>query len=134
MTPSGTLPYLAGLCLLLSLCSAKAAEKPSGFDLDHSAQSLIWQVLDLQYPVQDMGGAPVQTGQKKEDLAGEGKSLSGEVLDLKAAGADIKESETEIKISLQGEILFDFDKANLRPAAEPTLMQIAGIINKYPKP
>ena len=61
------------------------------------------------------------------------QALSGEVIDLKAAGAEIKESATEVKISLQGEILFDFDK-NLRPVAESTLVQVAGIIQKYPKP
>ena len=45
----------------------------------------------------------------------------------------MKESATEIKISLQGEILFDFDKADIRPAAESTLAQVAKVIKGYPR-
>src|SRR5207245_8411648 len=53
--------------------------------------------------------------------------------EIKAAGAEIKETAAEIKISLQGEILFDFDKSNLRPAAESTLAQVAKMIGSYPR-
>ena len=87
---------------------------------------LIYKSIDLVYSVQELQGAALQSGQKDN-------ALQSEVLDLKGAGAEIKETATEIKISLQGEILFDFDKANIRPAAESTLAQVAGIIQKYPK-
>ena len=88
---------------------------------------LVYRSVDLKYPVLDLRVAAQPAG-------GSGADLKSEVVDLKSAGAEIKESETEIKISLQGEILFDFDKANLRPAAETTLTQIAALIKKYPKP
>ncbi|MCA1602899.1 MAG: hypothetical protein LC776_15125, partial [Acidobacteria bacterium] len=44
------------------------------------------------------------------------------------------ETETEVRIELSGDILFDFDKATLRPAAEPILTRVAEVIRKYGKP
>ncbi len=55
------------------------------------------------------------------------EDLKGEALDLQ-----VKETETEIRIELSGDILFDFDKWDIRPAAEPVLTQVAEVINKYP--
>ena len=45
---------------------------------------------------------------------------------------EVKETATEVKISLLGDILFDFDKADIRSAAEPTLVQVVGLIQKHP--
>jgi outer membrane protein OmpA-like peptidoglycan-associated protein len=56
------------------------------------------------------------------------EDLKGETLDLQ-----MEETDTEIKIELSGDILFDFDKWNIRPEAEPVLTQVAEVINKYPK-
>jgi len=55
------------------------------------------------------------------------EDLEGETLDL-----EVKETDTEIRIELSGDILFDFDKWDIRPAAEPVLTQVAEVINKYP--
>src|SRR6266480_6499506 len=69
-----------------------------------SASSDIRTVLDLKYTVQDLGG-------KVQDL-------------------QIKETDTEIRIELAADVLFDFDKADLRPVAQQTLHQAAGIIQE----
>lgn len=45
---------------------------------------------------------------------------------------EVKETATELKISLLGDILFDFDKADIRSAAEPTLVQVIALIQKHP--
>ena len=45
---------------------------------------------------------------------------------------EVKETATELKINLVGDILFDFDKADIRSAAEPTLTQVVAMIQKYP--
>ena len=42
-----------------------------------------------------------------------------------------KESATEITIRLPGAILFDFDSAAIRPDAERTLLQLAGLLKAY---
>jgi outer membrane protein OmpA-like peptidoglycan-associated protein len=108
-------------------------QKPAALDLEYSSLPIAGQVLDLKYTVEDLGGGVQQLKGREEGVAGSGSALKSEVVDLKAAGAEIKESATEIKISLQGEILFDFDKSNLRPAAESTLAQVGKMIGSYPK-
>jgi len=59
-------------------------------------------VLDLRFTVQD---------------------LAGRVEDLR-----IRESDLEVRIELAADVLFDFDKADIRPSAEKTLRQAAEII------
>ncbi|MEY2479939.1 MAG: hypothetical protein QOI04_866 [Verrucomicrobiota bacterium] len=113
------------------LCAASIA---SAQESEPTALDLVYQSFDLKYSSEDLGGAADGVKGKAENTGGAPVALKSEVVDLKAAGADIKESESEIKISLQGEILFDFDKATLRSAAEATLAGVASLIKKYPKP
>jgi outer membrane protein OmpA-like peptidoglycan-associated protein len=65
------------------------------------------KILDLVFKVQDLGG-------KVQDL-------------------QVKETDQEIRIELAADVLFDFDKADLRPAAQQTLHQAAGIIQEKAK-
>jgi outer membrane protein OmpA-like peptidoglycan-associated protein len=69
--------------------------------------ALQFRTLDLQFRVEDVQGA-VQA------LA-------------------MKETKTEVKIELSGDVLFDFDKADIRPQAEPALQRVKEIIAQYPK-
>jgi len=103
-------------------------------ELKSTALDLIYRSIDLKYSAEDLSGGAGQLKGTGERVDTASSALKSEVVDLKAAGAEIKESATEIKISLQGEILFDFDKANIRPAAESTLAQVARVIQSYPKP
>jgi outer membrane protein OmpA-like peptidoglycan-associated protein len=123
------------LSILFCVGPAFGAEeqKPAALDLKYNSLPIAGQVLDLKFSVEDLGGGGKQLKGKDEGVAGSGSALKSQVVDLKAAGAEIKESATEIKISLQGEILFDFDKSNLRPAAESTLAQVAKLIGSYSK-
>ena len=65
------------------------------------------KILDLVFRVQDLGG-------KVQDL-------------------QVKETGQEIRIELAADVLFDFDKADLRPAAQKTLHQAAGIVQEKAK-
>jgi outer membrane protein OmpA-like peptidoglycan-associated protein len=38
----------------------------------------------------------------------------------------------EIKINLAADVLFDFDKADLKPAAEPSLEKVVTVLKAYP--
>jgi len=105
----------------------------SAQEIKSAALDLVYESLDLKYTVEDLGGGTEQLKGKNEGETGSISALKSEVVDLVAKGADVKESATEIKISLQGEILFDFDKADIRPAAEPTLAQVAKMIGSYSK-
>lgn len=71
------------------------------------SQGLQTKILDLVFRVEDMGG-------KVEDL-------------------QVKETGQEIRIELAADVLFDFDKADLRPAAQQTLHQAADIIREKAK-
>jgi outer membrane protein OmpA-like peptidoglycan-associated protein len=65
------------------------------------------KVLDLVFHIEDLGG-------KVQDL-------------------QVKETGQEIRIDLAADVLFDFDKADLRPAAQQTLHQAADIIRQKAK-
>lgn len=114
------------LSMLLCVASGLSAEQPKSLDL-------VYRSLDLKYSALGLKGDAQNVGGKGEGTAGASSTLKSEVVDLKAAGAEIKESAAEIKISLQGEILFDFDKSDIRTAAEPTLAQVAKMIGSYSK-
>jgi outer membrane protein OmpA-like peptidoglycan-associated protein len=57
------------------------------------------------------------------DLVLPGQSVSGS-----STGFAVRESATEIRIELAADVLFDFDKATIRPSAEPALKHAAEII------
>src|SRR5882762_9701483 len=69
--------------------------------------NLKMQVLDLIFRVEDIGG---------------------KVMDLQ-----VKETETEIRIELAPDVLFDFDKADIRPDAQNALKQAADIVRDKAK-
>lgn len=62
--------------------------------------------------------------------------LQKDLDDLKGLGKDIQvtETATHYKIELSADILFDFDKATLRPAAETALTKIAEVIQSSKTP
>ena len=62
------------------------------------------------------------------DLVFSVENLGGKVQDLQ-----IKETETEIRIELAADVLFDFDKAELLPKARDTLKKAAAIIRDRAK-
>jgi outer membrane protein OmpA-like peptidoglycan-associated protein len=61
--------------------------------------------------------------------------LKANVQDLTKAmtdlGAEVR--KTEIRVELPGDVLFDFDKTNLKPAAQETLQKVATIIRSKSK-
>lgn len=65
------------------------------------------KILDLKFNVEDIGG-------KVQDL-------------------QVKETTTEIHIELAADVLFDFDKANIKPQAAATLKQAASVIRDKAK-
>ena len=92
----------------LALCGPATAQTAiGGLALDLTAES-----RDLEFPT--------------KDLVFQIEDLSGGVKDL-----DVKETETEIRIELAADVLFDFDSAELRAEAEQALGSVAGIIRSH---
>ena len=109
---------ILGMALILGalLSSNASAQPPStgASGLQSKASDLNFQVLDLVFTV--------------TDLAGKTQDLGGAVLDLQ-----VKETETEITIDLAADILFDFDKATIKPKAQQALQQAASVIREKAK-
>lgn len=64
---------------------------------------------------------------KSLDIVGLGRGIEGALKDLGA-----KVVGQEIKIELAADVLFDFDKYNLRPDAVPALTQVGEVLKSYP--
>ena len=62
------------------------------------------------------------------DLVFKVEDLAGKIQDLQ-----VKETDLEIRIELAADVLFDFDKADIRPDAQSALKQAGGIIRDRAK-
>lgn len=71
---------------------------------------------------------------KVTELEGLASGVSGKAEALSATLKDLgaKVTDQEIRIELQADVLFDFDKADLKPEAIPSLQKVAAVINGYP--
>ena len=78
-------------------------------DLIFSVQYLWARISDLSFVVDDLGG-------KATNVAGAAQNL------------EVKETATEIRIELAADVLFDFDKATIKPEAASALHNVALII------
>ena len=97
------------LLLLGFAATSGLAQQPGG-----SAQELPGKVLDLT-------GRAVDLIYRVEDLGGKVQSLQ------------VKQTATETRIELPADILFDFDKADIRPSAADALKQVAAILRERAK-
>ena len=86
------------------------------------------EIRDLKATILDLKGLP-------SDLNGAVSDLSGKASDLAAqhSGLSVKQEGASVRIAMTGDVLFDFDKADIQPAAEPTLADIARLIASIPK-
>lgn len=63
-----------------------------------------------------------------------GSAVSGSAVGLDAVLKDLgaKVTDAEIRIDLSADVLFDFDKADVKKAAEPQLQKVATVIKAHP--
>jgi outer membrane protein OmpA-like peptidoglycan-associated protein len=63
-----------------------------------------------------------------------GVAVAGKSLDLERAMKDLNAevTPTEIKVNLSADVLFDFNKADLKPEAEPSLDKAATVLKANP--
>ncbi|MEP6706747.1 MAG: OmpA family protein [Pyrinomonadaceae bacterium] len=74
---------------------------------------------------QDETQRPDPAKNKILDLVFHVEDLAGKAQDL-----EVKETGEEIRIDLAADVLFDFDKSDLKPAAQQTLHQAADIVRQ----
>lgn len=66
------------------------------------------------------------------DFSGSTRDIHGAVVDMggKTQELQVKETATEIRIELAADVLFDFDKATIKPAAAAELHKVAELIKE----
>ena len=95
---------------------------------ERGAVAIEKNVIGVKKNVVDIIGIPKGT-------SGAGISITKQIENVEMALKDLKAgvSKTEIKIELSSDILFGFDKYNLRPDAQEALKKVAIIIKSYPE-
>ena len=114
-------PRLAVLCFLFSAAAAPAQEQGLVLDLRSETRDLVSTTRDLVAATRDLVATVA-------DLGGGVKKLEGGIESLA-----MKETDTEIRIELSGDVLFHFDKSDIRAEAEPVLSGVADVLKKHPK-
>jgi outer membrane protein OmpA-like peptidoglycan-associated protein len=96
--------------------------------------------LGAQYQIDDpvppgaQGTVNALSGDVRE-IVGMASAVAGRVDPLAAALKDLgaKITDTEIRIEMSADVLFDFDKANLKQVAKPALANVATVLQGYPR-
>jgi outer membrane protein OmpA-like peptidoglycan-associated protein len=136
--PAGAGPTAAGSA---TATAAGEAEPPAAQPRAVAALAAA-RVVDLvPEPPKTIEGLGGSTGAGTSPLAGAGggtggevKSIEGGAKDLESAMADLhaKTVGQEIHIELPADVLFDFDKADIRPDAATALAKAAIVIRAHP--
>jgi outer membrane protein OmpA-like peptidoglycan-associated protein len=92
--------------LFVAFCLAAAPAMAEEFPGD-PGPPYQFKVLDIVFRVEDIGG--------------------------KIEALQVKETDTEVRVDLAADVLFDFDKADLLPKAEQTLQQAADFVKERNK-
>jgi outer membrane protein OmpA-like peptidoglycan-associated protein len=111
------------LCVTCAPTSAQPYKEDDPIPADAKAQ-----VLELKGTVLELKATVLA-------LRGIVTPLGGRVDPLQAALKDLgaKVSGKEIKIDLAADVLFDFDKADLKPEARPALEKVVAVLKAHPK-
>jgi len=66
--------------------------------------------------------------------ADSGVAVAGRATDLERALKDLgaEVTQQDIKVNLSADLLFDFDKSDIKPEAGPELMKVATVLKSYP--
>jgi outer membrane protein OmpA-like peptidoglycan-associated protein len=104
--PSGLRGILVGGFAIIAFAATAQDAEFRILDLTFQVRDLQFRALDLDLPDRVVAGAPT-------DLA-------------------VAETETEIRISLAADVLFDFDSSDIRDEAAAALSKVATVIREHP--
>ena len=92
----------------------------------------VGEVRTLSGEVRDLEGFEVELEGLSTETGGDTRSLVTQVEDLEVAMADLeaKVEEKKILVELSSDVLFDFDKYNLKDEAQKELKKLLVIINQ----
>ncbi len=100
----------------------------------HAMPAVAAHALDDPVPP-DARGAVLPISGDVLAIRGIASGVAGKAEPLQAALRDLgaQVTEQEIRIALAADVLFDFDKASLRPEAKPALDRVAEVLKAYPR-
>jgi outer membrane protein OmpA-like peptidoglycan-associated protein len=80
----------------------------------------------------DVAGKALDVEGKTLDVKSQIIGITGKTLDIIARiqGMEVKQSPQEVHIELPADVLFDFDKSDIRHSAEPALKQAADLLRR----
>jgi outer membrane protein OmpA-like peptidoglycan-associated protein len=100
-------PLLVAVAALLMTAAAAAQ------DTEFRTLDIGFRTLDLQFRALDLTIAETEVAGATTDLA-------------------VEETETEIRIALSADVLFDFDKSDIKSEAAEALGQVAALLRDHP--
>jgi outer membrane protein OmpA-like peptidoglycan-associated protein len=120
--------------LAAALPALAAAQETTG-TIEAEPREVTAIVRDLQAEPRDLVFIEHDLAFVDRDLDAVPRDLLFPVIDLGAKPRDlaVKESATEVRIELAADVLFDFDKADIRPKAQEALKQVASLIRERGK-
>ncbi len=132
-------PLLGVAALGLSLASSAAAKytDPDAPETEAAVRAALpnartWAIAGRQLEV---GGRVLELVGLGRDIGGRGRGIEANVQDLEKAMKDLgaRVTDKEVRIELPADVLFDFDKASIRPDAHEALTKVAAILKGYAK-
>ena len=84
-------------------------------------------IRDLKATILDLKGLPSNLNSAVSDLSARADRLAAQ-----HGGLTVRQDIAAVRVSMMGDILFDFDKADIRRTAEPTLTDIARLVTSIP--
>ncbi len=117
-------PLLRLLAPVAALCVLAAP--PSALALEHRLEDPV--PPESKGVVLPISGAVLEIKGIASGVSGKTEALQAALKDL---GAQV--TEQEIRIELAADVLFEFDKASLRPEAKPALGKVLEVLKSYPK-
>ena len=84
---------------------------------------------------QDIQKKEAELQRQKLELEKKSLDLQQKELELQKAKQDLQYQETgkSLSMNLSGDVLFDYDKATLKPAAEEALKKVAVVLSQFPE-
>jgi outer membrane protein OmpA-like peptidoglycan-associated protein len=116
--------FLLCACVAVAVCLRPTAEAQKYKVDDPVPPGAKGQVTTLQSTVTNL----------VTNLVGLSLAVGGKVDSLNAALKDLgaRTTDTEIQIDLASDVMFDFNKADLRPTAIPSLQKVVTVMRSYP--
>lgn len=129
-------PRLLGLLLGLVAVAAPAAEAPFAGPWDPAVEAVAEAAVARLGAKRALDVRPVvlQILGMEGGIAGSGSGIVATVQEVRQAmqALGAQESALEVKVDLPADVLFDFDKADIRSDAAAALGQLATLIRGYP--